>query len=93
MWKFFQNGECVLLFFIVEVKVIFVFKTLFDQLFAFQHFFILSNANEMKQKMVEVAATNLGIFLKVLKQQFKQEEFVKHRFGMYRYTYVTYVIS
>lgn len=46
---------------------------------------MLKNAADMKQKMVEAAVTNLGIHLKILKQQFKQEEFVKHRFGMYRY--------
>lgn len=45
---------------------------------------MLSNAGEMKQKMVEAAVANLGVHLKILKQQFRQEEFVKHRFGKYR---------
>lgn len=45
---------------------------------------MLPDAAEMKQKLVETAVSNLGIHVKILKQQFKQEEFVKHRFGKYR---------
>lgn len=51
--------------------------------FSRMHYFILPKAAEMKQKMVEAALTNLGVSIKILKHQFTQEEFVKHRFGNY----------